>query len=58
MTALALAPASQVRTLILIEVVFSYVVSRRVFHESMNRRELAGILLVMAGVVLIVSTAH
>ncbi len=30
----------------------------RVFHESMNRRELAGILLVMAGVVLIVSTAH
>ncbi|MBU8876869.1 DMT family transporter [Reyranella sp. MMS21-HV4-11] len=57
-TALALAPASQVRTLILIEVVFSYVVSRRVFHESMNRRELAGILLVMAGVVLIVSTAH
>jgi len=38
--------------------VFSYVVSRRVFHESMNRRELAGILLVMAGVVLIVSTVH
>jgi drug/metabolite transporter (DMT)-like permease len=57
-TALALAPASQVRTLILIEVVFSYFVSRRVFRESMNRRELAGIVLVMIGVVLIVSTAH
>ena len=56
-TALALAPASQVRTLILIEVVFSYVVSRRVFHESMNRRELAGIVLVMVGVVMIVSNA-
>ncbi len=57
-TALALAPASQVRTLILIEVVFSYFVSRRVFHETMNRRELAGIVLVMVGVVLIVSNAR
>lgn len=57
-TALALAPASQVRTLILVEVVFSYFVSRRIFNESMNRRELAGIILVMAGVVLIVSTAR
>jgi len=57
-TALALAPASQVRTLILIEVVFSYFVSRRVFNEAMNRRELAGIVLIMAGVVLIVSTAR
>jgi drug/metabolite transporter (DMT)-like permease len=57
-TALALAPASQVRTLILIEVVFSYAVSRRVFHESISHRELAGIVLVMAGVVLIVSNAR
>jgi uncharacterized membrane protein len=57
-TALALAPASQVRTLILIEVVFSYFVSRRVFHEAMNRRELAGIVLIMAGVVLILSTTR
>jgi len=38
--------------------VFSYFVSRRIFNESMNRRELAGIVLVMAGVVLIVSTAR
>jgi len=57
-TALALAPSSQVPTLILIEVVFSYFVSRRVFHETMNRRELAGIVLVMAGVALIVSNAR
>jgi len=57
-TALALAPASQVRTLILIEVVFSYFVSRRVFHEAMIRRELAGIVLIMAGVVLILSTTR
>ncbi len=57
-TALALAPASQVRTLILIEVVFSYFVSRRVFHEAMNRRELAGIVLIMAGVILILGTTR
>ena len=57
-TALALAPASQVRTLILIEVVFSYFVSRRIFHETMNRRELTGIALVVVGVVLIVSNAR
>jgi drug/metabolite transporter (DMT)-like permease len=57
-TALALAPASQVRTLILIEVVFSYFVSRRVFREAMNRRELAGIVLIMAGVVLILWTTR
>ena len=56
-TALALAPPSQVRTLILVEVVFSYFVSRRIFRESMSHRELAGIILVMAGVVLILSTA-
>lgn len=57
-TALALAPASQVRTLILIEVVFSYFVSHRVFRESTNRRELVGIVLVMAGVGLVVSNAR
>ena len=57
-TALALAPASQVRTLILIEVVFSYLVSRRVFHEAMNRRELVGIVLIMTGVILILSSAR
>jgi uncharacterized membrane protein len=55
-TALALAPASQVRTLILIEVVFSYIVSRRVFRESVSRRELAGIVFVVLGAGLVVAT--
>lgn len=54
-TALAMAPASQVRTLILVEVVFSYVVSRRVFREALSRRELTGIVLVVMGAVLIVA---
>ena len=52
------APASQVRTLILIEVVFSYVVSRRVFRESVSRRELAGIVLVVLGAALIVAAVR
>ena len=57
-TALALAPASQVRTLILIEVVFSYAVSRRVFREQTSRRELAGMGLVVLGVAIIVATSR
>jgi drug/metabolite transporter (DMT)-like permease len=56
-TALALAPASQVRTLILIEVLFTYAVSMRVFREAVSRRELAGIALVVIGAGTIVATA-
>ncbi|HEY2872810.1 MAG TPA: DMT family transporter [Reyranella sp.] len=56
-TALALAPASQVRTLILIEVLFTYAVSLRVFREAVSRRELAGIALVVIGAGTIVATA-
>lgn len=57
-SALALAPASLVRTLILVEVVFSYAVSRRIFRESINRRELAGIALVVLGAALAVANAR
>jgi drug/metabolite transporter (DMT)-like permease len=56
-TALALAPASQVRTLILIEVLFTYAVSLRVFREAVSRRELAGIALVVLGAGTIVATS-
>ncbi|MBS0548619.1 MAG: DMT family transporter [Proteobacteria bacterium] len=56
-TALALEPASHVRTLILIEVVFTYIVSMRVFREAISRRELAGIALVVLGVGAIVATS-
>jgi drug/metabolite transporter (DMT)-like permease len=56
-TALALAPASQVRTLILIEVLFTYAVSLRVFREAVSRREVAGIALVVIGAGTIVATA-
>jgi drug/metabolite transporter (DMT)-like permease len=56
-TALALESASHVRTLILIEVVFTYAVSLRVFREAISRRELAGIALVVLGVGTIVATS-
>ncbi len=50
MTATALRPAVDVRTLGLVEVLFSYLVSRRLFREQISRAELAGLLLVGAGV--------
>mgnify|MGYP006288057495 FL=1 len=56
-TALAIESAAHVRTLILVEVLFTYFVSHRVFRERMNRRELAGIGLVLIGVATIVATS-
>lgn len=50
LTATALRPAADVRTLGLIEVLFSYLVARRVFKEKMSRTELAGLVLVVGGV--------
>ncbi len=57
-TALALESASNVRTLILIEVLFTYFVSLRIFRETISRRELAGIALVVLGVGIIVATSR
>lgn len=56
-TALAIESAAHVRTLILVEVLFTYLVSHRVFRERMSRRELAGIGLVAIGVATIVATS-
>ncbi|XAH25032.1 DMT family transporter [Xylophilus sp. GW821-FHT01B05] len=52
-TAYAMRPASNVRTLGLVEVVFSYLVSRRVFRESLTRAETVGLALVGVGLVLV-----
>ena len=41
------------RTLGLVELLFSYVVSRRVFREQFNRRELVGIVLLTLGLVIV-----
>jgi drug/metabolite transporter (DMT)-like permease len=53
LTAMALRPVADVRTLGLIEVLFSYLVSRRLFKERMSRNELAGLLLVSVGVLVV-----
>ena len=53
LTAVALRPAGDVRTLGLVEVFFSYLVSRRLFKERLSRNELTGLLLVGAGVLVV-----
>jgi drug/metabolite transporter (DMT)-like permease len=56
--AFALATAASVRTLALVEVLFAQAVSVLVFHQAVSAREKAGIVLVLAGVVLLLwSTA-
>ena len=52
-TAYAMQSAASVRTLGMVEVVFSYIVSRKVFSESFSRPEKIGISLVLVGLVLI-----
>ena len=53
LTALALHSVVDVRTVGLVEVLFSYLVSRRLFREKISRNELLGLLLVGAGVLVV-----
>jgi drug/metabolite transporter (DMT)-like permease len=50
-TAFALEPVAHVRTLGLIELLFSYAVSRRIFREHLAPKELIGFLLLALGLV-------
>jgi len=52
-TAMAIEPVAHVRTLGLVELLFSYVVSRRVFRERLSRIELGGIALLTLGLVIV-----
>lgn len=52
-TAMAIEPAAHVRTLGLIELLFSYAVSRKIFRERLERRELAGIALLALGLIVV-----
>jgi len=49
-TAMAMQPVVHVRTLGLVELFFSYVVSRKIFRERLGRTELAGIVLLTLGI--------
>lgn len=51
--AFALATAASVRTLALVEVLFAQAISRFVFRQETTAREMAGIVLIMIGVVLL-----
>lgn len=51
--AFALATAASVRTLALVEVLFAQAISRFVFRQETTPREMAGIVLIMAGVALL-----
>jgi drug/metabolite transporter (DMT)-like permease len=53
--AFALATAASVRTLALVEVLFAQMISSLVFHQRTSAREGLGILLVVAGVVLLIA---
>lgn len=52
-TAMAMRPAADVRTLGLVEVLFSYLVSRRLFREKLDLPETVGLLLVTVGLVVV-----
>jgi drug/metabolite transporter (DMT)-like permease len=52
-TAMAIEPVAHVRTLGLIELLFSYAISRRVFRERLSRRALAGIALLAVALVVV-----
>jgi uncharacterized membrane protein len=52
-TAFALRNAADVRTLALVEVLYGYAVSRRIFKEKITRRETIGIGLLIAGIIAI-----
>jgi drug/metabolite transporter (DMT)-like permease len=52
LTAFAIEPVAHVRTLGLVELVFSYAVSRKLFREKLTRRELWGMALLAVGVLL------
>jgi drug/metabolite transporter (DMT)-like permease len=52
-TAMAIEPVAHVRTLALIELLFSYLVSRRIFDEQFGRLQIAGLLILIAGLVIV-----
>jgi drug/metabolite transporter (DMT)-like permease len=52
-TAMAIEPAAHVRTLGLIEILFGLAISRRFFRERVTRLEIAGMALLMLGLVIV-----
>jgi drug/metabolite transporter (DMT)-like permease len=57
-TAMAIEPVAHVRTLALIELVFSYIISRRIFKEHFTRLQIVGMIVLVAGLVIVVFGSH
>ncbi len=55
LTAYAMRPAADVRTLGLVEVLFSYLISRRLFKEKLSQPEVIGLALVTSGLIVVCS---
>src|SRR5262249_60437136 len=53
--AFAIETAAKVRTLALIEILFAQILSRNLFKQTLASREAAGIVLIVAGVVLLLN---
>jgi drug/metabolite transporter (DMT)-like permease len=54
----SLTSAANVRTLALVEVFMAMFVSRRIFDQSISRREVAGMVLIVLGVALLLWSHH
>lgn len=57
-TAMAIEPVAHVRTLALIELVFSYIISRRIFKEHFTRLQIVGMVVLVIGLVIVVFGSH
>ena len=55
--AMAIEPAAHVRTLGLVELLFSYAVSRRIFRERLTKRELAALGLLTLGLTFVLAAS-
>ena len=53
--AFAIASTAHVRTLGMVEILFAHALSRRLFSQSTSRRELVGVVLVVAGTMLLIN---
>jgi len=57
-TAMAIEPVAHVRTLALIELVFSYLISRRIFKEHFTRLQIGGMVVLVIGLVIVTVGSH
>ncbi|NIO43033.1 MAG: EamA family transporter [Burkholderiales bacterium] len=57
-TAMAIEPVAHVRTLALVELLFSYAISRRIFREQFGRFQIIGLWVLVAGLVIVTLGPH